>query len=157
MVSLKTLNLDKTRVKDVYMSLRKANREMLRANKIDENIDDFVYLTLTMKQPITKQEVTQKPPKPTPIQLALPFPLVYTDTLFLCKEGQREKILTLIEDLGFGAKVNVEELTKKLKPSILNKFDHLLIDSSIKASSKLFKRRHFPWPIDLKSNPAQQI
>ena len=45
--------LDKTRVKDVYMSLRHANREVLEANNIKEKIDDFIFLTINMKHAIT--------------------------------------------------------------------------------------------------------
>jgi hypothetical protein len=67
MINQTSLKLDKTRVKDVYMSLRNANREVLRSNKVEDNLDDFVYLTLAMKQPITLQKVNEKPPKPTPI------------------------------------------------------------------------------------------
>jgi hypothetical protein len=59
--------LDKTRVKDVYMSLRHANREVLEANNIKEKIDDFIFLTINMKHAITPQIATAKPPKPTPV------------------------------------------------------------------------------------------
>lgn len=67
MIESGSLALDKTRVKDVYMSLRNANREVLEANNIKDKIDDFVYLTLNMKQAITPQSVTVTPPKQTPI------------------------------------------------------------------------------------------
>ena len=151
------IKLDKTRVKDVFISLRKANREVLRSNKIDDNLDDFVYLTVTMKHPITVQDVTVKPPRPTPVQVALPTELGYADTLLLCKPGQRERYLTLVEDLGFGARINVEELSKTLKTKAFNKFDHLLVDASLKTSTKLFKRRHFPFPIKFgKSNDVKK-
>ena len=75
--------------------------------------------------------------------------------MLLCKPGKREQILDLIEDLGFGAKINVEEVTNELKFSKLSSYDNLMIDSAIKVSSKLFKRRHTAFPVKISGDPQR--
>lgn len=42
------LIFDKGRIKDVVLSLRNANRELLKKNNINETSDDFIFLTLVM-------------------------------------------------------------------------------------------------------------
>lgn len=74
--------------------------------------------------------------------------------MLLCKPGKREQILTLIEDLGFGSRINVEELSKTLNFAKLSSYDNLMIDSSLKVSSKLFKRRHFAYPIKISGDTS---
>jgi hypothetical protein len=44
--------VDKERVKEVVLSLRSANRALLKQNGIEEPSDDFIYLTVVMKDPI---------------------------------------------------------------------------------------------------------
>ena len=61
------INLSKDRVKEVVLSLRATNREILRANNVIENVNDFIYLTLVMNQPIILIPDTKLPPKPTPV------------------------------------------------------------------------------------------
>ena len=73
--------------------------------------------------------------------------------MLICKPGKREQILDLVEDLGFGSKVNVEELTKELNFSKLSSYDTIMIDSDLKVSSKLFKRRHTAFPVKISSDP----
>ncbi len=68
------------------------------------------------------------------MQLALPTPLKYKDGLFICKEGKRESMLQMIFDAELGAIIDVEESSKELKPSHLNKFDIVIVDDSIKLS-----------------------
>ena len=41
--------IDKERVKKVVMSLRHANRELLKKNKIDDCIDDFITLSIKLE------------------------------------------------------------------------------------------------------------
>lgn len=89
-------------------------------------------------------------PRPTPVQLRLPHGLKYKDGLFLCKEGKREHFLDLIYDSGLGAQIDVEEVKKELKPSHLTNYDLLLVDDSLRISSNLIKRRHFPFPTSVK-------
>jgi hypothetical protein len=74
--------------------------------------------------------------------------------MLLCKPGKREQILDLIEDLGFGSKINVEEVTKELKFSKLSSYDNLMIDSTLKVSSKLFKRRHTAFPVKISGDSS---
>ena len=48
---------DKANVKKVLKSLQNINREILKANGIeDQVVDDFIYLTIRMEQPIRPQE-----------------------------------------------------------------------------------------------------
>ena len=49
MINSKEIDLDKQRIKDVVLSLRNANREILKLNNIDSFADDFIYLTLVME------------------------------------------------------------------------------------------------------------
>ena len=84
------LAIDKTKVQKVVLSLIKANRQILRANKISENIDDFIYLTVMLKQSLVECAETEQPPRPTPVQIRLPTPLVYRDALLICNQGKRE-------------------------------------------------------------------
>lgn len=42
------LRLDKDEIKRVLLSLRRANREILRANKVESALNDFVRLRLQM-------------------------------------------------------------------------------------------------------------
>lgn len=67
MINSKEIDLDKQRIKDVVLSLRNANREILKLNNIDSFADDFIYLTLVMEKPIIPQSDTKVPPKPTPV------------------------------------------------------------------------------------------
>ena len=90
-------------MKEVVLSLRNANRELLKQNGIEEPSDDFIYLTVVMKDPILTYSDTAVPPRPTPVQIKLPYGLKYRDGLFLCKEGKREQFLDLIYDSGLGA------------------------------------------------------
>jgi len=69
--------------------------------------------------------------------------------LLLCKEGQFERVQSLVEDSGLGATVSVKEVTKTLKASDLNAYDQLLLCEGTKLGSKYFKRRHFPFPIKM--------
>ena len=149
------INLSKDRVKEVVLSLRATNREILRANNVIENVNDFIYLTLVLNQPIIQIPDTKLPPKPTPVQLRLSNPLIYKDGLLLCKEGKRESVLTAVHDSGLGEIFEVEEVTKNLKSSHLNKYDIVLIHDSIKLSQKLVKRRHFPYPVSVKDFKTQ--
>lgn len=67
------INIDKHRVKDVVKSLRNSNRELLKSNNIEEHADDFIYLSLVLKNSILETSETVKAPKPAPVQLRLPF------------------------------------------------------------------------------------
>lgn len=63
----------------------------------------------------------------------------------------------LIDDAGLGEHVTVLTFDSKLKPSTLQRYEHLLIDSGMKipsplGGSKLFKRCRFPFPIKLTEN-----
>ncbi len=60
-------------------------------------------------------------------------------------------MLQMVYDADLGAMFDVEESSKELKPSHLNKFDVVIVDDSIKLSSNLIKRRHFPFPCSAKS------
>lgn len=69
------INLNKNRVKDVIKSLRHTNRLLLRSNDIKEVADDFIYLTITLKNSILEASETTKAPKPAPVQLRIPYPM----------------------------------------------------------------------------------
>jgi hypothetical protein len=58
MINSKEIDLDKQRIKDVVLSLRNANREILKLNNINSFADDFIYLTLVMEKPIIPQSDT---------------------------------------------------------------------------------------------------
>lgn len=53
-IASQELALDKFRIKDVVLSLRNANRELLKQNGISEASDDFIYLTVVMRDAILK-------------------------------------------------------------------------------------------------------
>lgn len=112
-------------------------------------------MTLVMTQAILPQSDTKKPPKPTPVQLSLQAPLKFKDGLLLCREGKRETVLEMVFDSGLGEMFDVEEVTKKLKSSHLNKYDVLMIHDNVKMSSSLVKRRHFAFPVPAKCTSAQ--
>jgi hypothetical protein len=67
MVKNGKIGLDKNRVKDVLKSLKHANRLLLKSNDIHERADDFVYLSIVLKNSILEASETSKPPKPTPV------------------------------------------------------------------------------------------
>ena len=46
--------IDKQKIKDVVLSLRNANRQLLKQNGITEASDDFIYLTVVMNSAILK-------------------------------------------------------------------------------------------------------
>jgi hypothetical protein len=88
------LPLEKQLVKDTLMSLRNVNRKMLEANGIKEVVDDYVYLSIKMSQPIrppAKLGDSFKFTK-TPVQLALPFSLPVDNALLLVKKGNQLRI-----------------------------------------------------------------
>lgn len=60
-------------------------------------------------------------------------------------------MLQMVFDAELGSIFDVEESTKELKPAHLNKFDVVIADDSLKLSSNLIKRRHFPFPCSAKS------
>lgn len=95
------------------------------------------------------------PPRPTPVQIKLPYGLRYRDGLFLCREGKREQFLDLIYDSGLGSHFDVQEVTKDLKPAHLSKYDLVLVDDNTRLSSNLLKRRHFPFPVTTKQLKQQ--
>ena len=119
------------------LSLIKANRQILRANKISENIDDFIYLTVMLKQSLVECAATEQPPRPTPVQIRLPTPLVYRDALLICNQGKRENQLSILHDAGFSQKFTVLENTKDLKPSELSKYDVVLAYDNLKLPAKV--------------------
>lgn len=65
-------------------------------------------------------------------------------------------MLQMVFDAELGAIFDVEESKKELKPSHLNKFDVVIVDDSIKLSSNLIKRRHFPFPCNSKLKFKEQ-
>ena len=48
MLSKGIISLDKTKVKSVLLSLRRANLEILKEQNINEAIDDYVFLTINI-------------------------------------------------------------------------------------------------------------
>ena len=61
------INIDKNRVKDVVKSLRHANRLLLKSNDIKEPADDFIYLSIVLKNSIMEASETVRAPKPAPV------------------------------------------------------------------------------------------
>ena len=55
-------------------------------------------------------------------------------------------MLSLVHDSGLGAIFEVEEVNNDLKTALLNKYDTLISEETVKISKKLLKRRHFPFP-----------
>ena len=52
MIQSGKINLDKNRVKEVVQSLRHANRELPKSNGITDPADDFIYMSIVLKNPI---------------------------------------------------------------------------------------------------------
>jgi len=71
--------VDKMRVKEVFQSVRHVNREILLKNKITEEADDFVYLTIRMENSIRDLNAQLQ----TPVQVKLPHTLDYKDGLLI--------------------------------------------------------------------------
>ncbi len=61
------INIDKNRVKVVVKSLRDVNRQLLKSNNIKEPVDDFIYLSIVLKNSILEASETVKAPKPAPV------------------------------------------------------------------------------------------
>jgi hypothetical protein len=56
-----------------------------------------------------------------------------------------------VYDSGLGAQIDVEEISKKLKPSHLTRYDLVLVYDNLRFSSNFNKRRHFPFPVSQKA------
>ena len=104
-------SLDKQRVKQTLFSLRDINRKILAANGIEEQVDDYIYLTIRMEQPIRPPARLGENVKniQTPVQIYLPNVLRQESVLLLVKKGSKQKVSTLINDSGMDNIITVAE------------------------------------------------
>jgi len=72
----------------VFLSLRHANRQILRSNKIEEDVDDFVYLKVRMAKKI-RDVGTRHVSAATPVQIELPKDLNAEEALLIVRDGER--------------------------------------------------------------------
>ena len=90
--------IDKAHIKKVVKSLKTVNRRILKNNGIDEMVDDFIYLTIKMEQPIrpfAKLGEKTKDVK-TSVQMVLPNPLKVEKALLLVKKGNQERVQSIV-------------------------------------------------------------
>ena len=92
----KTIN--KVHIKKVIKSLKTVNRRILKNNGIDEIIDDFIYLTIKMEQPIRPFAKLGEKTKDfkTPVQMVLPNPIEVEKALLLVKKGNQERVQSIV-------------------------------------------------------------
>ena len=114
--------LDKTNIQAVIKSLRHANREILKHNKISEKIDDFITLQVRMKEAIReKPKIGESAPGygSTRVQIPLVTSLNIKDALLIVKDSVKANFEQIILDLELANQLQVagyEEVFGAKKP-----------------------------------------
>ena len=102
--------LNKNRIKKVVKSLQHANREILKENKIDEILDDYIYLQVRMKYGIRdkpKIGEAQSATSHTPVQISLNQAVTTKDALLIVRNDSKAKFQTIIMELNLGSQFQV--------------------------------------------------
>eukprot|EP00347_Sterkiella_histriomuscorum_P016625 403352471 len=160
------LTLDKINVLKVVQSLIDFNRKLLKQQNIEEQVDDYIFMNISLQN-------ASDFPNETPIQIKLPNPIYHidnqnkTEALLIVKE-KPEIYTQMCADLDFPSIVHIKTVTEIKKEcadgkanvvkKFLNKFDLMLMDDRLAMTSiakvlggsdTLIKKRHFPMPVKI--------
>lgn len=95
-MTLSAIKIDKTTVFKAIQSLKAANKQILAANKIEETVDDLIFITIKLGLPSDFEHTV-------PVQIQLPYPLLSNEASslgLLIVRDKPEQAQDLLSDLA---------------------------------------------------------